>query len=75
MITITMSLHRRVTEVCVVMTLYGSCCVVMVLMGSFISNIAHYFDKTVSIRYFLKYTLITKLSDLIKGIIPLIEWQ
>jgi len=43
------TIGRRVTEVCVVMTLYGSCCVVMVLMGSFISNIAHYFDKTVSI--------------------------
>ena len=50
MITVTMSLLRRVTEVCVVMTLYGSSCVVMVLMGSFISNIAHYFDETISIR-------------------------
>ena len=42
---------RRVTEVCVVMTLYGSCCVVLVLMGSFISNIANYFDENISIRY------------------------
>ena len=44
---------RRVTEVCVVMTLYGSCCVVLVLMGTFIDNIAHYFDGTIreSLRY------------------------
>ena len=46
-----MSIYRRVTEVCVVMTLYGSCCVVLVLMGSFISNIATYFDENISIRY------------------------
>jgi len=33
---------KWVTTVCVILTLYGSCCVVIVLMGDFINNIAEY---------------------------------
>jgi len=33
---------KHVTSVCVILTLYGSCCVVIVLMGGFLENIANY---------------------------------
>merc|ERR1719422_2413067 len=40
---------RRVTEVCVTLTLYGSSTVIMVLMGDFINNIATYFDPSIAL--------------------------
>jgi len=40
---------RHVVSVCVAITLYGSCCVVIVLMGGFLQNIFEYFDVKLTI--------------------------
>ena len=37
------SVMKHITTACVIMTLYGSCVVVLVLMGDFLANISHYF--------------------------------
>ena len=38
------SVMKHITTACVIVTLYGSCCVVLVLMGDFLQNISGYFD-------------------------------
>ena len=35
---------KHVTTACVIITLYGSCVVVLVLMGDFLSNISGYWE-------------------------------
>ena len=42
---------KHVTSVCVILTLYGSCCVVIVLMGGFLENIANYANPDIGMRY------------------------
>ena len=44
------NIGKWVTTVCVILTLYGSCCVVIVLMGDFINNIATYANPDVGIK-------------------------
>ena len=44
---------KHVTSVCVILTLYGSCCVVIVLMGGFLENIAKYANPDIGMRYLL----------------------
>ena len=41
---------KHVTSVCVILTLYGSCCVVIVLMGGFLENIANYANPDIGMR-------------------------
>ena len=38
------SVMKHVTTACVIVTLYGSCCVILVLMGDFLHNIASFWD-------------------------------
>ena len=38
------SVMKHVTSACVIVTLYGSCCVILVLMGDFLHNIASFWD-------------------------------
>ena len=49
--TATGKIGNYVTSVCVILTLYGSCCVIIVLMGGFLENIANYASPDVGIRY------------------------
>ena len=38
------SVMKHVTSACVIITLYGSCVVVLVLMGDFLANISGYWQ-------------------------------
>ena len=57
---------KHVTTACVIITLYGSCVVVLVLMGDFLSNISGYWDLNWRYGAHSKHILIFPLKKLRK---------